>query len=168
ERFAQRELEEAEKELLLLKSQLRLARVELEQLQNKERGLAEAHITEAVIEEETKKDPIIARELAKIAALEEIKVTISRSTGDISEVGKILDEITHSRQAIEKRSKEIRPLVVKSYVSPARASFQQRIAPLRERVDTLKALERVLEAEIARLEEKTRSAPKKSVEERLG
>jgi capsular exopolysaccharide synthesis family protein len=149
-----------QKEILQLDSDLRKLQAEAEIYKAKEKQATDLTIPENIVEEQLKKDPIIAKNLAKITELEEA-VTRARKYYEADEAERILktnktiETLAGARAAVAARRKEIHPHVVKELRDNAGKAFLAKGLGLQDQMGLSAKLRAMLVAEAERLEKQS-------------
>jgi hypothetical protein len=158
--LALEQLAQTRRELVQLQSESRRAQIELNVLLAKLAKVSELEVSEAALHEFIAKDPLAQKLQARLSQLEEsadlIQTKSSRGADDPS-VRRFQADIQATQEALRARREKLRPALRQETRARAQAELLARIEPLHERIDQQKALENLLEKDVKRLSEQTRS-----------
>jgi succinoglycan biosynthesis transport protein ExoP len=167
QQFAMERMALGQKELIQLQSDLRKAQVEAAIQPAREKALADQAIPTAAIEEQLKKDPAVAKQLADIAQLEvylsEVKGTLVRGDKDPL-LQKYRDQLAAARETLAAYRESQRPRIGEELREQARNEIKATGAAMNNKVIILKEQEKALAEEIKTLEADTRTINKGSID----
>lgn len=156
QQFLTEMLGKAKKDLAQSNEEMRTAQLELEQLQAKEKQLAEEPVPEAVVTDHLNKDPVIQREEKRVQELEEKIRRLERALNDSSNHPDIViyrKEIQSLKSAIAARRDTIRPEIEGQLRNLMERETKTSIAQIQEHLGRLTKFKTMLEGDHKRLEE---------------